>query len=442
VSNTQERLEAAVKSVQEFADELDSRDTLSGEDIATMKTRLEELDSLKAQVISEGEAKGKVADAKAFLKKLGGEKDTKVESEKFTADGRPMDPQGKTLGEMFIGSDVYGDFKNKYVRGTVIPNQVKGIQSGAFQIDEKTLVTGASSTSGGAYVMNDHYAPTTDLIGERELTIVDLVTRGTTQSDTVDYVRVTGKTNNAATVAEATTAAAGAISGASPGPYTVAAASGVKPESALALELVSTTVKTIAHWIPITKRAAADAGQVRTLIDNFLLYGLNEELEDQVLNGGGTGEDLTGILQSSPQTVGSAGTDIDAIVAAIAAVRVTGRRRPTGLVIHPNDWYSTGFLLAKNGVDGGYLIGDPRASVDQLNQLWGLRVVVSEAMTENTALVGDFRQAVLWQRESASILVSDQHADFFTRNLLAILAECRYAFGVLDPQAFCTVTAI
>ena len=35
-----------------------------------------------------------------------------------------------------------------------------------------------------------------------------------------------------------------------------------------------------------------------------------------------------------------------------------------------------------------------------------------------------------------------QHQDFFTRNLLAILAEMRAAFGILDPQAFATVTAI
>ena len=376
-----------------------------------------------------------------LFRSLGGGGET-VKSEKFTADGRPMNTGGKTLGELFVTSEQYGAFTEKYVRGGVIPNQVKGIQSGTFQVDAKTLITGASSTSAGVYVRNDLYAPTTDLVGVRELTVADLVTQGTTASDTVEYVRVTTKTNNAAPVAEATSAAAGAISGATPGPYTVATPSGTKPESALALEIVNTAVKTIAHWIPITKRAAADAGQVRTLVDNFLLYGLAEELEDQILNGDGNGENFTGILQSSPETVGSAGTDIDAIVDAIAKIRTVGRRKPNALVIHPNDWYSAGFLTAKNGVNGGYLVGDPRASIDQLNTLWGLRVVVSEAMTENTALVGDFRQAVLWKREAPSILVSDQHSDFFVRNLLAILAERRDAFGVLDPSGFCTVTAV
>jgi HK97 family phage major capsid protein len=193
--------------------------------------------------------------------------------------------------------------------------------------------------------------------------------------------------------------------------------------------------------MPITKRAASDAGQIRTLIDNFLRYGLNEELEDQMLTGSGSGENFAGILNSGISTVGSAGTDIDAIVDAIRTVRVTGRRRPNALVIHPNDWYSTGFLTAKDS-SGKYLISDPAASVEQLQQLWGLKVVVSEGVTENTALVGDFRQAVLWEREGINVMVSDQHADFFIRNLLAILAEMRAAFGVLDPQAFCSVTAV
>ena len=441
--STRERLETAVKGLEDFADELDQRDELmSGEDQENIKNRLEEIKNLKQAVQDEAEAKGQMADAKQFLKSLGGAKDDERESivPTFTAEGLPMETQGKTFGELFVESPAYGEFVGQFAKNGIIPNAVKNIQSKPFQLDAKALITGSSSTSGGAFVMNDRFGPVTDLVGERELTVRDLVTKGSTDSDTVEYVRVTSKTNSAAPTAEATSAAAPTQDGTT-GPLVLDAGGGYKPESALALEVVSTTVKTIAHWIPITKRAASDAGQVRTLVDNFLRYGLNEELEDQILNGGGTGENFTGIMSSSPLTVGSAGTDLDAIVAAIAAIRTTGRRRPTGLVIHPNDWYSAGFLLAKDTA-GNYLVGDPRASIDQLNQLWGLNVVVTEAQTENTALVGDFRQAVLWEREGVDVLVSDQHADFFTRNLLAILAEMRAAFGVLDDDAFCTVTAV
>lgn len=445
--NLREQLETAVKGLEKFADDLDAKGTTpSAEDLSNIKNRMAEISSLKEQVKADAEMKGELADAKSFLNALSGS-EPKQESEKITVAGLPMNTQGKTFGQLFTESGAYTEFVGRYSKNGVIPNAVKGVQSNPFSgVDLKTLITGSSATSAGAAVRNDLYAPVTDLIGERELTVRDLVTIGSTTSDTVEFVRVTSKTNNAAPTAEATTSDPGAITttGTSPGPYTTtqAAGSGTKPESAMGLEVVSTTVKTIAHWIPITKRAASDASQVRTLVDNFLRYGLNEELEDQMLNGSGAGENFTGILNTAGiSTVGSAGTDIDAIVDAIRTVRVTGRRRPTALVIHPNDWYSAGFLTAKD-TQGKYLVGDPRASVEQLNTLWGLQVVVSEGITENTALVGDFRQSVLWEREGVSLMVSDQHADFFTRNLLAILAEMRAAFGTLDPQAYCTVTAV
>jgi HK97 family phage major capsid protein len=48
-------------------------------------------------------------------------------------------------------------------------------------------------------------------------------------------------------------------------------------------------------------------------------------------------------------------------------------------------------------------------------------------------------QAVLWDREQAAVQVSDSHADFFVRNLVAILAEMRAAFGVIRPKAFVVI---
>ena len=432
---SRERLEAKAAEMRSYADIADARPGgATAEDQTTLLQMAVELAELKKAHENSKTTTAALSDVTSYLGSLTDVPDTVVKSvaEVEQATGPIMPQGGLTLGDMFVGSDVYKSFKQRYAGADgVIPHSVKGIQSSPFQVDAKDLVTGTSATSAGAAVRNDAYAPITDLIGQRELTVADLVTQGATTSDTVEYVRVTGKTNNASPVVEASAAS---------GTW------GQKPESALALEVVSTTVKTIAHWMPMTKRAASDAPQVRTLVDNFLRYGLDEELEDQILNGAGSGENFTGILNSSPQTTGSTGTDIDAIVDAIRKVRVTGRRRPTAVVMHPNDWFSTSFLLAKSG-DGtnsaaNYLIGDPRASVDQLNQLWGLRVVVTEAMTENTALVGDFRQAVLWRREGVSLAVSDSHSDYFTRNLLAILAEMRAAFGVLDSEAFCTVTSI
>ena len=441
-----ERFEKARAELEAFADQLDEKGTApSAEDLQELTRRTVELKELYDQMKTAKAARDVLTDSAYSIASLGEAPDGVVKS---LADVAPpvagMRATGKTLGELFTDSASYGEFGSKYKgRDGVIPSSTKGINSMPFQsgVDLKALITGADSTSAGAFVQNDRYPTVTDLIGERPLSVADLVTKGSTLSDTVEYVRVTSKTNAAAPVAEATTDAAGAISGASPGPYVVAAASGAKPQSILALEVVSTTVKTIAHWMALTKRAASDAGQVRTLVDSFLRYGLFEELEDQIVSGSGAGENFTGILNTAGiQTVGSAGTDLDAIVDAMKAIQVTGRRRANAIVINPDDWFSTGFLLAKDTA-GNYLLDGPKSS-PYAGAIWGLQVVVSEAIAANTALVGDFRQAVLWEREGITLSITDSHADFFVRNLLAILAEMRAAFGVLDPQAFCTVTAI
>lgn len=425
-----EQLEKLVHDMQSLADAADVKGDFSSDDRERLIKMMADAKRMGDEIKDDATISGGLADAKAFLAGLAAPPGETRNGEKhdLTVSGLPMYPTGgKTLGELFVDSPAYGDFKARYagVDGLIKPS-TKGIQSGQFTADTKDLITSAA-TSAGAAVRNDMYPVITDLIGERELTVDDLVSKGATTSDTVEYVRVTAKTNNASPVVEASAAS---------GTW------GIKPESAMTLEVVSTTVKTIAHWLPITKRAASDAPQVRSLVDTFLRYGLEEELEDQELNGAGTGEEFEGITVAVTQTVGSAGTDIDAIVDAIRTVRFTGRRRPDAMVINPLDWYSVNFLLAKNGVNGGYLIGDPRASTEQLNTLWGLKVVVTDAMAENTALVGDFRFAMRWAREGVSISVSDSHSDFFIRNLLAILGERRDAFGVLDVQAFCEVTAI
>lgn len=425
-----EQLEKLVHDMQSLADAADVKGDFSAEEREQLIKMMADAKRLGDEIKDEAAISGGLADAKAFLANLAAPADKPAgERHDLTVSGLSMDTGGKTLGQLVVESPAYENFISLYGDSSgIIKSSAKGIKHDFLSSsDVKDLITGGSATSGGAAVRNDMFAPITDLVGDRELTVDDLVSKGSTTSDTVEYVRVTGKTNNASPVVEASV---------------TSGTHGIKPESALTLEVVSTTVKTIAHWMPITKRAASDAPQVRSLVDTFLRYGLEEELEDQELNGPGTGETFEGITTAVTQTVGSAGTDIDAIVDAIRTVRFTGRRQPNAMVINPLDWYSVNFLLAKNGVDGGYLIGDPRASTEQLNTLWGLKVVVTDAMAENTALVGDFRYAMRWAREGVSISISDSHDNFFIRNMLAILAERRDAFGVLDIQAFCEVTAI
>jgi HK97 family phage major capsid protein len=289
----------------------------------------------------------------------------------------------------------------------------------------KALVTGTDDESAGALVDADFLGLVDEGAYARPLNILDVITRGSTDSDTVEYVRVTSVTNAAAPVVEASTA------GAIPEPDEDNTA-GVKPESGLALLKITEAVKTIAHWLPATRRALSDAAQIRTLIDNFLRYGLFEEIEDQIVNGDGSGENFTGILNTPGVQVQTWDTDFLATARkAKTKVRVVGRAVANAYLLHPNDAERLD-LLKDN--EGRYYYGGP--AQDGAQPLWRLPVVETEAVTEGVGLCGDFRRAVLWDREQAAISVSDSHADFFIRNLIAILAELRAAFGVFRPAAF------
>ena len=222
---------------------------------------------------------------------------------------------------------------------------------------------------------------------------------------------------------------------------------GLKPQSSFQFVGEQAPVRTLAHWEAAHRNVLADEPQLRSIIDNELLYGLRLLEDNQILNGDGAGENLKGVLQ----TTGIQLYNHNSVAAAMAAPKDTkadGLRRaatlsflayyePSGIVMHPNDWED--IELTKDA-NGQYLVavsvamgGEPR--------VWRMPVVETPAIAEGTALVGAFGTgAQLYDREDASIRISEQHSDFFIRNAIVILAEQRLALAVKRPEAFVKVT--
>ena len=365
-------------------------------------------------------------------------------AEKVTPSGLIVPDGRKSIGQHYMESAEYKELLASAPGGVFQKNhRVQARPVGYERLiaprGQKALVTGASDTSGGAFVRDDWRGLQVGLEAfQRPLTLRDLVTSGSTTSDTIEYARVASVTNNAAPVAEATSSAdPTAPTGSSGGALVPNANGGYKPESGLATVKVTTPVRTIAHWIPVTKRALADAAQMVTLIDNFLAYGLEEELEDQMISGDGSGENLEGLanvsgVQSQSFVAVEDGGLLATLRKAKTKVRTVGRSVPNGYVINPAD-LETIDLLVDN--ENRYYFGGP-AAAGNAPTLWGLPIVESEAVPAGTAYVGDWRKSVLWDRQQATITTTDSHADYFVRNLVAILAELRAAFGVLQPNAF------
>jgi HK97 family phage major capsid protein len=105
--------------------------------------------------------------------------------------------------------------------------------------------------------------------------------------------------------------------------------------------------------------------------------------------------------------------------------------------MHPNDWEDIELTKDSNGQ---YLVAVSVAMGGE-PKLWRIPIVETPAIPEGTALVGAFGTgAQLYDREQASIRISEQHADFFVRNAIVVLAEQRLALAVKRPEAFVKVS--
>lgn len=415
----------AAKTICETA-EREERD-LTDVERDTIDGHLKKAAELQANAQKEADFRSQMTD---LSKGLGlGEDVEQVKERRGEKGGKPG---RKTPGQAFVDSP---EFKSLI---TGVPNgrfsEKMRVQSSPVELagGMKDLFYSGNRDESAGYLVENDSRGLLDPFYQRPLSVRQLFSQGQTTSDVIDYVRLVAVTNNAAVVPEARSA--DPIDGTT----VTDVLGGLKPQSGFEFDRDQTSVKTIAHWIPITKRALSDAAQIRTMIDTFLRYGLEEAFEDELLTGTGAGEHFLGLYnQPGIQTqAAGAGQDVlDVTRLARTKVQIGGRARPTAYVMNPLDWQTVELLRNDNGDfygGGPFNLTTPR--------LWGLPVVESEAVTPGTAWCAAWNWGVVYDREQASVQATDSHADFFVRNLVAILAEMRAAFAILRPSAFVRIT--
>lgn len=248
----------------------------------------------------------------------------------------------------------------------------------------------------------------------RPLFLRDIIASGTTQSNSLEYVRETGFTNAAEPVTEGT----------------------LKPRSTITYDLVSTGVKTLAHIYKASKQILADFGQLASDINNELTYGLKLVEETQMLSGSGTGANLLGIV---PQASAYSGAftpandqNIDTLRLAILQAELA-LLPADAIVMHPTDWAK--IELTKDS-QGRYIFANPVGGVAPPS-LWGLNVVPTQAMTVGHFLTGGFQSAAtVYDREDMNVQIATQNEDDFVKNMITIRCEERLALVVKRPEAF------
>lgn len=290
----------------------------------------------------------------------------------------------------------------------------------AIPVSRKALtntgVTGTALNFPGQQVLGSPLVPLL-----RRLTVRDLMAPGRTRSAVIFYQRESGFTNNAAPVSEGS----------------------LKPKSELTFELITQPVRTIAHLLDISLQMLDDVEFIESYIEARMRYGLALIEEGQLLNGSGTGQNLTGMYTVATAYAPPAGAtvngappggageqDIDKLRLAMLQVELANAS-PSGIILNPIDW--AGIELLKD-TTGQYLFTNPQQTTEP--RMWGRPIVSTQAMTQGRFLVGDFRaHTQIFDRQDANIMISFENKDNVERNLATIRVEERLASAVYRSEA-------
>lgn len=383
------------KQIREVLDKCKKRDA----EVATL------LELVKKNTDDHGKVQEGTKDAIAAVTKQGQELQARLldlEQNVAKQKDAPAPARALSIGEQFVrdAGDNLKAFASKA--------KATGWR-GSYSHQLKTITSIAASAGDGIY---SEQTPGVIEDPLRPLSIRNLLDRGTTESNLIEWIKELVFTNNADVVSEGT----------------------LKPESNITYDRLNVPVVTIAHWIRASKQVLADFKQLQTMINGRLRWGLKIKEEDQLLYGDGVAGNTLGLIPQATayNTAYNVGGDtmIDTLRHAMLQVRLA-LYPASGVVMSPIDWHN--LELTKDN-ENRYMIASPTSRTAPM--IWGLPVVESDGMGRGNFLVGATRMAAtLFDREEASIVVSTEDQDNFVKNLVTILCEERLALAVTRPQA-------
>jgi len=312
--------------------------------------------------------------------------------------------RSETWGQKFVGSESFA----KYLAGDTdrakieVKNTILG-EAGSPQ-DPSNIIVPEDRLAGivpGAF---------------RQLNLLDFVPMGATNSNQIQYTRENTYTNSAAETAEGSS----------------------KPESTLTFELVDDPVRTIAHWLKLSKQVLDDAPALESYVDRRLRHGVRQRLETQIVVGNGTSPNISGLNQTGRHTdftPTSGENQFESINRAKYAV-IAADYVPNAVLMNPADFgamerlqSTTNEFLAGNGAALSYINNGLTPMV------WGLPVVVSNAVTSGKFFVFDSNAMQLFMRQGAGVEMFEQDDTNVQSNLVTVRAELRAALAVFQPGA-------
>lgn len=273
----------------------------------------------------------------------------------------------------------------------------------AFKAPATMLI---SSNVSGGNVPVEQRLPGLNTIASRQVRLLDIVSRGRAQSNTISWVYQANKDGSAGPTAEGA----------------------AKNQIDFDLVVANETVKKFTAYIKVSEEMLGDIDFMRTEINNELMRELLKVVESQAYSGDGTGNNMNGIRTVA--TAFAAGTfanaidnanAVDVLTVAANQIAIADQEMPNYILMHPSD--VTALKMVKvSSTDKRYV--ERLAIVGGTLSLDGIPILPTTLVTQDTYLIGAFNLATLYEKGELSIEVG-RDSDDFTKNLVTILAEWR-----------------
>ena len=253
---------------------------------------------------------------------------------------------------------------------------------------------------------------------DRQVLMMDVVNRGTTNSNRVTWVERSARTAGAATLAEGAT-------------YV---------QSDMTYIMKVAEVEKMGTFIKVTNEALEDWEEMLTQIKNELLPMVERLLESQLYSGTGTTPQLDGIITTaSAYATNSLDAKIFApnifdVILAAATQIVEYNFIPTHAFMAPADYAQ---MIASKGSNGVYVL--PPFITAGGATVAGVKVVQSNLITAGSILVGDFSRVTLYLKRGIEIKIWDQDSTDPEFDLKTITASCRAAVKFPAPNIYAFV---
>lgn len=311
--------------------------------------------------------------------------------------------ESKTISRKDLATAIYDVIEKKHAKILEISKQKSG--SVVLEVKAAGTMTITGNYSGGTVGLSQMEMGVARIQRRRTFMRSIVNSAGTSQTKFVTYVEQKN---------------------ADPGAAGMTGEGATKTQTDFDLVETSKQVKKITAFIKISKEMLDDLSFIRGEINGELMELIELKLDEQLLLGDGTGDNLEGVdLNAVAFAAGTFAADVkdanNSDVLRVAIAQVTKNNFfPNYLLLNPEDAAKMEMTKDANG-QYTYLA---TVTIDGQTRVKGIPVIENPGITAGNFYVGDFTKANLRIREEMSVEAGHVNDDFI-KNLLTILAEMR-----------------